>query len=153
MIIATFSVSEFLPKQLPWSDKYRALHKSRYLMIIERYFFSFLIETITSYDPSSETSRWDSADEGPQCMFVLTPHLKCLRDSLDEESQNMFYAEVTKIILIWLKYCWKGSKIASHPSIHLNALVKFEDLYILARWDLYMYGLMFYTPVSVSYLF
>ena len=33
-------------------------------------------------------------------MFVLTHHLKCLRDSLDEESQNMFYAEVTKIILI-----------------------------------------------------
>ena len=31
----SFSVSEFLPKQLPWSDKYRALHKSRYLMIIE----------------------------------------------------------------------------------------------------------------------
>ena len=85
------------------------------------------------------------------CLFW--PLIWNVSDSLDEESQNMFYAEVTKIILIWLKYCWKGSKIAGHPSIHLSALVKFEDLYVLARWDLYMYGLMFYTPVSVSYLF
>ena len=26
------------------------------------------------------------------------------------------------IVLIWLKYCWKGRKIASHPSIHTSFL-------------------------------
>ena len=26
------------------------------------------------------------------------------------------------IVLIWLKHCWKGRKIASHPSIHLDPL-------------------------------
>ena len=37
-------------------------------MIIEGYFFLFLIETIC-YDPSSEPSRRDGSDEGSQRMF------------------------------------------------------------------------------------
>ena len=28
------------------------------------------------------------------------------------------------IVLIWLKYCWKGRKISCHPSIHYNCLTE-----------------------------
>ena len=47
----------------------RALGKRGYLIIIEGYFFLFLIETLHC-DPSSEPSRRDGSDEGSQCIFV-----------------------------------------------------------------------------------
>ena len=40
-------------------------------MIINGYFFFFLIETICC-DPSSEPSRQDGSDEGLQHMFLFT---------------------------------------------------------------------------------
>ena len=38
-------------------------------MIIERYIFLFLVETIC-FDPSSEPSHGDGSDEGSQHMFL-----------------------------------------------------------------------------------
>ena len=57
------------PQDQDMSDKIRALDKREFLIIIEGYFFLFLIESICC-DPSSEPSHRDGSDEGSQHIFL-----------------------------------------------------------------------------------
>ena len=41
--------------------------------------------------------------------------------TVNEVSVHIAFHYHPRIVLIWLKYCWKGRKIASHPSIYLKS--------------------------------